>query len=184
MFRTRVIATLVVSSPLAFAGCGTSAGGHQPSPSRCDTAVLKLQFMGTSAATGSVGGQFQLLNPPAAQTCWAEGYPRLSALDHSGIPQPLSVQNGQDPLGTTNQPVSRVILGPDGTAHFIAVWSEIPLGTEPCPTPATLVVALPESPGQMSTPATLSNGASFSPCGLPPNVFVSPLLPGPARVGR
>ena len=168
------ISLAVACLSLALVACPSASSPPSPSPSaavqRCKLGDLKMRQGSTGGAAGSVAGMFILRNI-SATPCTLEGYPGMQLLDATGRPMTTHVLRGTSVV-VPPIPVTLVTLAPGARGSFRWGYSDVPTGTETCPTSASVEVTPPND----FSHATLAS--KMSPCG--GRVTVSPVQLGTA----
>jgi hypothetical protein len=150
---------------------GTSTSAAAGAPPQCTAAMLKLSFLGGSAATGHELLVFALTNTSAG-ACRTYGFPGVQFISASGAPLPT------DPTHTTRDffgsaPEQPITLEHGQSASFRLGATDVPTGANKCATAAALQVIPPNDTHTLRT--AIARGAYECTA-----VTVSPLEPGRA----
>lgn len=156
--------TTTTTTTTTIPGRSTTSTTTSAVPTTCSTGVLGLSAAAGGTAAGTAYSIFTLANRgPSA--CSLEGYPSLSFFSPSGAGgsgagQKLSIAVVD--AGPSPEPVT---LHAGGSAEFILVYHDIPVGGVGCSTVGSVDVSLPDSTEVLSTPV------SITACGGTANVY-------------
>jgi hypothetical protein len=155
-------ALLAAGVGVARAGATTHAATH-----RCDRRQLSLAPPSSNGAAGSVGLRFTFRNT-SATACHLFGFPGIRLLSH-GRALPTTVIRGTSNV-VPFEPENTVTLAPGGRASFFAGYSDVPTGSQKCPTSTGADVWAPNDFRSIHVrfPAQACGG----------RVTVSPVVPG------
>jgi hypothetical protein len=155
-------ALLAAGVGVARAGATTHAATH-----RCDRRQLSLAPPSSNGAAGSVGLRFTFRNT-SATACHLFGFPGIRLLSH-GRALPTTVIRGTSNV-VPFEPENTVTLAPGGRASFFAGYSDVPTGSQKCPTSTGANVWAPNDFRSIHVrfPAQACGG----------RVTVSPVVPG------
>jgi hypothetical protein len=161
--------TSTAASPSSIA---TSTPSTRPSASpaattTCQPGQLSLTVASTGAAAGSSRVTYVFRNISAG-ACSLYGYPGMQMLDAAGHPLPTTVIRGSS-VTVPALPKRLVVLQPKGAASFYAGYSNVPTGSEQCPSSARVEVTPPNDYSHL----TISE--KIAPCG--GRITVSPVFP-------
>ncbi|NNN19796.1 MAG: DUF4232 domain-containing protein [Acidimicrobiaceae bacterium] len=180
---------LAIIGGMALGACTNSAALLEQSPTTatgktlpttmagyCHSRDLKVSFVSTSAATGLVGGRFNVINT-SNQPCSIEGYPSILAFGSRGSAVYLDVKDGGvSPLGSAYDGKPKLLLLlPKRYALILAEWSDVGTYSGSCPNIAKLFFRLPGIGSNLpvNVASAKSGDSTFSPC--LGKVFVSPI---------
>jgi len=159
------------ASASAAASPSTSASASAV-PATCALDQLAVTLGPVSGAAGSVGGLFILTNT-SAQSCSLYGYPGMLLLNALGDPMTTHVIRGTSVV-VPAVPKTTVILPPGAQGSFLFGFSDVPTGSQTCPTSASVEV----TPPNLTDHATIA--FAMAPCG--GRITVSPVRLGTAPV--
>jgi hypothetical protein len=147
---------------VARAGATAHAATH-----RCERRQLSLAPPSSNGAAGSVGLRFTFTNT-SATACHLFGFPGMRLLSH-GRALPTTVIRGTSNV-VPFEPENRVTLAPGGRASFFAGYSDVPTGSQSCPTSTGANVWAPNDFRSIRVhfPAMACGG----------RITVSPVVPG------
>lgn len=121
------------------AGSTTSTAGGPP---RCTAAALALSVAGTQGAAGTFELTLQLRNT-SSTTCTLQGYPGAQLYDAKNMALPTNVVRGGSYSFTDFAP-SLVTLAAGASAYLNMAYSDVPTGSEQCPTAESMWVTPPD----------------------------------------
>jgi hypothetical protein len=111
-------------------------------PARCKLGELRVALVGTNGAAGHIQVEVSMRNRGAA-TCSLEGYPGMLLLAGSN-PLNTDVVRGSSvvvpPIG-----VRLVTLAPGARAAYVFGYSDVPTGSQSCPSSTALEVTPPNA---------------------------------------
>ena len=163
-------AAVAAGAALLAAGVGVARAGatpHAATTHRCERRQLSLAPPGSNGAAGSVGLRFTFTNT-SATACHLFGFPGIRLRSH-GRALPTTVVRGTSNV-VPFEPENRVTLAPGGRASFFAGYSDVPTGSQKCPTSTGANVWAPNDFRSIHVrfPAQACGG----------RVTVSPVVPG------
>ena len=163
-------AAVAAGAALVAAGVGAARAGatpHAKATHRCERRQLSLAPPSSNGAAGSVGLRFTFRNT-SATACHLFGFPGIRLLSH-GRALPTTVIRGTSNV-VPFEPENRVTLAPGGRASFFAGYSDVPTGSQKCPTSTGANVWAPNDFKSIHVrfPAQACGG----------RVTVSPVVPG------
>ena len=163
-------AAVAAGAALLAAGVGVAHAGatpHAAATHRCERRQLSLAPPSSNGAAGSVGLRFTFRNT-SATACHLFGFPGIRLLSH-GRALPTTVIRGTSNV-VPFEPENRVTLAPGGRASFFAGYSDVPTGSQRCPTSTGADVWAPNDFRSIHVrfPAQACGG----------RVTVSPVVPG------
>jgi Protein of unknown function (DUF4232) len=168
-FMVTGAAAVAAGAALLAAGVGVAHAGATPHAAthRCDRRQLSLAPPSSNGAAGSVGLRFTFRNT-SATACHLFGFPGIRLLSH-GRALPTTVIRGTSNV-VPFEPENRVTLAPGGRASFFAGYSDVPTGSQKCPTSTGADVWAPNDFRSIHVrfPAQACGG----------RVTVSPVVPG------
>jgi hypothetical protein len=136
---------------------------------------LKGSFQGFGGGgAGSFTGSFNLVNQ-SSTTCSIAGYPQLTLVEASGRDEAIRLHQGGDILHATDAALATIDLAPGASGFFSFEYSA---AQSPCVPVSGIDVAVPGSPGHLTILPAGPNGSRFSPCGSPPDIYISPVRSG------
>jgi hypothetical protein len=158
-------AAVAAGAALLAAGVGVARAGatpHAAATHRCERRQLSLAPPSSNGAAGSVGLRFTFTNT-SATACHLFGFPGIRLLSH-GRALPTTVIRGTSNV-VPFEPENRVTL-----AAFVAGYSDVPTGSQRCPTSTGADVWAPNDFRSIHVrfPAQACGG----------RVTVSPVVPG------
>jgi hypothetical protein len=126
-------AAAAAGAVLLAAGVGVARAGAtaHAATHRCERRQLSLAPPSSNGAAGSVGLRFTFTNT-SATACHLFGFPGMRLLSH-GRALPTTVIRGTSNV-VPFEPENRVTLAPGGRASFFAGYSDVPTGSQSCPT--------------------------------------------------
>src|SRR5579875_2400181 len=158
-------------APGAATDSGKTSTAATAATPQCTAAMLKLSFLGGSAATGHGLLVFALTNT-SASSCRSYGFPGVQFISSSGAPLPTDpTHTTQDFFGSA--PERPITLAHGQSASFRLGTTDQPSGADKCATAAALQVIPPNDTHTLRTAIT---GGAYE-CTA---VTVSPLEPGRA----
>jgi hypothetical protein len=169
-FMVTGAAAVAAGAALLAAGVGVARAGatpHAAATHRCERRQLSLAPPSSNGAAGSVGLRFTFRNT-SATACHLFGFPGIRLLSH-GRALPTTVIRGTSNV-VPFEPENRVTLAPGGRASFFAGYSDVPTGSQKCPTSTGANVWAPNDFRSIHVrfPAQACGG----------RVTVSPVVPG------
>lgn len=168
-FMVTGAAAVAAGAALLAAGVGVARAGAAPHAAthRCERRQLSLAPPSSNGAAGSVGLRFTFRNT-SATACHLFGFPGIRLLSH-GRALPTTVIRGTSNV-VPFEPENRVTLAPGGRASFFAGYSDVPTGSQRCPTSTGANVWAPNDFRSIHVrfPAQACGG----------RVTVSPVVPG------
>ncbi|HEX5252135.1 MAG TPA: DUF4232 domain-containing protein [Gaiellales bacterium] len=169
-FMVTGAAAVAAGAALLAAGVGVARAGatpHAAATHRCERRQLSLASPSSNGAAGSVGLRFTFTNT-SATACHLFGFPGVRLLSH-GRALPTTVIRGTSNV-VPFEPEKRVTLAPGGRASFFAGYSDVPTGSQKCPTSTGADVWAPNDFKSIHVrfPAQACGG----------RVTVSPVVPG------
>lgn len=120
-------------------GATTSTAGGPP---RCPASSLVLSVAGTQGAAGTFELTLQLRNT-SSTTCTLQGYPGAQLYDAKNMALPTNVVRGGSYSFTDFAP-SLVTMAAGASAYLNMAYSDVPTGSEQCPTAASMWVTPPD----------------------------------------
>lgn len=167
-----MIGILAVAGGAALVAAGVARAGATPHTAattthRCLRRQLTLAPPSSNGALGSVGLRFTFTNR-SATACHLYGFPGVRLVRHGrGLPTTVirRTSNVVPP-----EPERTVTLAPGGRASFFAGYSDVPTGTQRCPSSTGADVWAPNDLRSIRVhfPATACGG----------RITVSPVVPG------
>jgi hypothetical protein len=162
-------AAAAAGAVLLAAGVGVARAGAtaHAATHRCERRQLSLAPPSSNGAAGSVGLRFTFTNT-SATACHLFGFPGMRLLSH-GRALPTTVIRGTSNV-VPFEPENRVTLAPGGRASFFAGYSDVPTGSQSCPTSTGANVWAPNDFRSIHVrfPAQACGG----------RITVSPVVPG------
>jgi hypothetical protein len=167
-----MIGIVAVAGGTALVAAGVARAGATPHASaatahRCLRRQLTLAPPNSNGALGSVGLRFTFTNR-SATACQLYGFPGIRLLRHGRALPTTAIR------GTSNvvpaEPERTVTLAPGGRASFFAGYSDVPTGTQRCPSSTGSDVWAPNDVRSIRVqfPAMACGG----------RITVSPVVPG------
>jgi len=152
---------------LAAGVAGATPDAAAATTHRCERRQLSLAPPSSNGAAGSVGLRFTFTNT-SATACHLFGFPGIRLLSH-GRALPTTVIRGTSNV-VPFEPENRVTLAPGGRASFFAGYSDVPTGSQRCPTSTGADVWAPNDFRSIHVrfPAQACGGV----------ITVSPVVPG------
>jgi len=129
--------------------------GEPPGAGRCHTTDLSITTGNGDSAAGHPTVLLILTNTSGA-TCAVSGYVGLQMLDSSGLAVPTAVAPNGGML--SNQPLAQVVtLAPGQQASTLVMWTDVPTGTQACPTATKLAVTPPDEASSLTVATTIDS---------------------------
>lgn len=122
------------------AGSTTTTAAGVP---RCSASSLALSVAGTQGAAGTFELTLQLRNT-SSTTCTLDGYPGAQLYDSGNSALPTNVVRGGSYSFTDFAP-SLVTMAAGASAYLNMAYSDVPTGSEQCPTAASMWVTPPDA---------------------------------------
>jgi hypothetical protein len=164
-----LIGILAVAAGTALVAAGVARAGATPHSTthRCLRRQLTLAPPSSNGALGSVGLRFTFTNR-SATACRLFGFPGMRLLSH-GRALPTTVIRGTSNV-VPFEPENTVTIAPGGRASFFAGYSDVPTGSQRCPSSTGANVWAPNDSRSIRVhfPAMACGG----------RITVSPLVPG------
>ena len=138
------IAALLVagSIPVAMAAFGGTAANV------CSRSQLNVRDNGSQGALGTIHGAWVFTNRSSI-TCNLNGYPDLQMFRKGGRPLATTTKKNLSPGP------SQVVLDPGDSGTFLSSYSDVQMGTEPCPSSRVLEITAPGAGAGLFVPARL-----------------------------
>ena len=115
-------------------GGGSAVARSARAGGTCQNTQLALGFQSSQGAVGTITSIYKLTNHSGA-ACNLYGYPGVLLLTKTFTSLPTMVRRGNgNNVGSI--PKSTVQLAPHGSAYFALGYSDVPVGSKPCDTPA------------------------------------------------
>ncbi|HXY71828.1 MAG TPA: DUF4232 domain-containing protein [Actinomycetota bacterium] len=144
-----------------------SQSGSTTTPARCRAGNLQIQEVGSNGAAGSIQVEVSMRNVGSAP-CSLEGYPGMLLLSGT-TPMQTKVVRGSSVV-VPSIAVRLAVLAPGRLAAYVFGYSDVPTGSETCPTSTALEVTPPNAYAHATIPF------SSTACG--GVLTTSPVFPG------
>jgi Protein of unknown function (DUF4232) len=153
-----IAATALATSALVAGGAVASSRSTSATVGRCHTTDLVLHW---TFAHGSGAGHIEIAGVyrnVSHHTCALRGFSGMLLLDRFGRAMQTHVHWGSgNPVAA--EPVKTVILHPGKRASFFAGYSDVPVGSQPCPSSSYAYVTPPNATLHLLVPLAIT------PCG-------------------
>jgi hypothetical protein len=147
--RTSLVAGIVVAIvvlatiPAAFAALQGAT-----TPATCVRKQLRVRSNGEDGAAGTIHGAWVFTNR-SGTACTLYGYPDMQLYGHGGRPIPTTVKRSLPPGP------AHVALAPGASATFLSRYTDVPSGSQKCPTSAVVRITAPHVSRGLFIPAKL-----------------------------